>query len=48
MNTKTDMLYPALFHARDLIDLFSDAPERLEGTRAWVEKRTPDFNQFRS
>ena len=47
MNAKSDAMYPSLFHARDLIDLFSDAPERMEGTRAWVEGRKPDFNQFR-
>lgn len=47
MNAKSDMLYPALFHAREIIDLFSDAPERLEGTSAWVEGRKPDFNQYR-
>lgn len=47
MNMKSDMLYPALFHAREIIDLFSDAPERMEGTRAWVEGRKPDFNKFR-
>ncbi len=47
MNFKSDMLYPALFHAREMLDLFSDAPERMEGTKAWVEGRTPDFNKFR-
>jgi len=47
LNLKTDMLYPALFAARDIIDLFSDAPERMEGTAAWVEGRKPDFNKFR-
>ncbi|MBT3766112.1 MAG: 1,4-dihydroxy-6-naphthoate synthase [Rhodospirillales bacterium] len=47
MNMKSDMLYPALFHAREIIDLFSDAPERMEGTSAWVEGRKPDFNKFR-
>ena len=48
MNLKTDMQYPALFHARDMIDLFSDAPERMEGTASWVEGRKPDFNKFRA
>jgi naphthoate synthase/2-ketocyclohexanecarboxyl-CoA hydrolase len=48
LNFKSDMLYPALFHAREIIDLFSDAPERMEGTKAWVEGRKPDFNKFRS
>ena len=48
MNLKHDMQYPALFHARDMIDLFSDAPERMEGTAAWVEGRKPDFNKFRT
>ena len=48
MNAKSDMLYPALFHAREIIDLFSDAPERMEGTSAWVEGRKPDFNKFRA
>jgi len=48
MNLKSDMLYPALFHAREIIDLFSDAPERMEGTSAWVEGRKPDFNKFRA
>jgi dihydroxynaphthoic acid synthetase len=47
LNFKTDMLYPALFHARELLDLFSDAPERMEGTNAWVKGQKPDFNQFR-
>jgi 1,4-dihydroxy-2-naphthoyl-CoA synthase len=47
MNFKSDMLYPALFHAREMLDLFSDAPERMEGTKAWVEGTKPDFNQFR-
>ncbi len=47
MNFKSDMLTPALYHARELIDLFSDAPERMEGTSAWVEGRKPDFNQYR-
>lgn len=47
MNARSDAMYSSLFHARDLIDLFSDAPERLEGTRAWVEGTKPDFNQFR-
>jgi 2-ketocyclohexanecarboxyl-CoA hydrolase len=47
MNFKSDMLYPALFHAREMLDLFSDAPERMEGTKAWVEGTTPDFNKFR-
>lgn len=48
MNMKTDMLYPALFHAREFLDLFSDAEERMEGTSAWVEGREPDFNRFRA
>lgn len=47
MNFKSDLLTPALYHAREIIDLFSDAPERMEGTSAWVEGRKPDFNQFR-
>lgn len=47
MNLKTDILSPALYHAREIIDLFSDSPERMEGTKAWVEGRKPDFNQFR-
>lgn len=47
MNTKSDMLYPALFHSREMFELFNDAPERLEGTSAWVEGRKPYFNKFR-
>ena len=47
MNTKSDMLYPALFHSREMFELFNDAPERLEGTSAWVEGRKPNFNKFR-
>ena len=34
MNMKSDMLCPALFRAGEIIDLFSDAPERMEGTSA--------------
>ena len=47
MNFKSDLLTPALYHSKEMMDLFSDAPERMEGTSAWVEGRKPDFNQYR-
>lgn len=47
LNYKSDMAYPAMYHAREMLDLFSGTEERMEGTRAFVEGRQPDFSKFR-
>lgn len=47
LNYKGDLAYPAMWHAREMLDLFTGTEERREGTAAWVAGRKPDFNKFR-
>ncbi len=47
LNYKTDLCYPAIWHARELLGLFTGTEERLEGTKAYVEGRKANFSKFR-
>ena len=47
LNYKTDLAYPAMWHAREMLALFVGTEERQEGTKAYVEGRKPDFAKFR-
>ena len=48
MNQESDgSLWPALFSSSEVFALHSGSPEFIEGTSAWIEKRKPNFAQFR-
>ncbi|MBI2877821.1 MAG: enoyl-CoA hydratase/isomerase family protein, partial [Candidatus Tectomicrobia bacterium] len=46
-NALSDMLYPAFHHAMEMINLMAGSEQMIEGATAFLEKRKPDFRQFR-
>lgn len=47
LNYDSDMLYPSWQHGMELLAAVWGSDEALEGMNAFLEKRPPDFNQFR-
>lgn len=46
-NVWWDMMQPAYNHAEQTLFRLAGGPEQIEGTRAFMEKRKPNFGQFR-
>lgn len=47
LNAESDELYASWRHGMELLNNIWGTEESLEGMRAFLEKRRPDFNQFR-
>jgi dihydroxynaphthoic acid synthetase len=47
LNFETDQLWPSVQHGQQMINLIHGTEEFHEGTRAFLEKRAPDFGKFR-
>jgi dihydroxynaphthoic acid synthetase len=47
LNYETDQLWPSVQHGQQMINFIHGTDEFHEGTRAFLEKRAPDFAQFR-
>ncbi|MDV6271832.1 enoyl-CoA hydratase-related protein, partial [Rhodococcus globerulus] len=47
LNFESDQLWPAVQHGQQMINFIHGTDEFHEGTRAFLEKRSPDFAQFR-
>ena len=47
LNFESDQLWPSIFHGYQMISFIHGTEEFHEGTRAFLEKRTPDFAKFR-
>ncbi len=47
LSFESDRLWPASTHARELLAMTHGNPETMEGIRAFLEKRTPDYRQCR-
>ena len=48
MNQESDAsFWPSLYSGSEMFSMHAGSPEYLEGTMAFVEKRKPDFKQFR-
>jgi len=47
LNFESDQLWPSVLHGQQMINFIHGTEEFHEGTRAFLEKRPPDFGQFR-
>ena len=47
LNFESDQLWPSVLHGQQMINLIHGTEEFHEGTRAFLEKRAPDFGKFR-
>jgi dihydroxynaphthoic acid synthetase len=47
MNFESDLLFPALTHAMEMLAMTYGGPENMEGVHAFLEKRKPDFRKYR-
>lgn len=47
LNFESDQLWPSVQHGQQMINFIHGTDEFHEGTRAFLEKRAPDFTQFR-
>lgn len=47
LNYESDALYSSLMHGGALLEFVWESEQFKEGTTAFVEKRSPDFDQFR-
>jgi len=47
INFESDMVYPSFTHAIELLSSLYGSEELVEGMNAFLEKRKPDFMQFR-
>jgi dihydroxynaphthoic acid synthetase len=48
MNFESDLLYPSWTHGVELLSMVWGSDEGLEGMRAFMEKRQPDFSPWRN
>ncbi len=47
LNFESDLLFPAYTHAMEMLAMTYGNPENMEGIRAFLEKRKPDYRQYR-
>lgn len=47
MNFELDLLQPAYTHATEMLAMTYGSPENMEGVRAFLEKRKPEFRKYR-
>jgi naphthoate synthase/2-ketocyclohexanecarboxyl-CoA hydrolase len=48
LNFESDLLYAAFAHGMEMLALTYGNQENMEGVRAFLEKRPPDFRRFRT